>query len=137
MSCYIRHATLALTLALAAIAWTGVARAEQLKQLTPEGFVNDYANVLDAESTRQIQFLCDQVDRRAQAQIAVVTIHSLEGSTIESYATRLFRQWGIGPRTNNRGILVLLAVNDHKYRIEVGTGLESIVTDRKAAGFGR
>ena len=85
-----------------------MALSEHVRQLTPVGFVNDYANVLDTESTRQIQFLCSQVDSRAQAQIAVVTVQSLEGSTIESFATRLFRQWGIGPKSNDRGVLVLL-----------------------------
>lgn len=123
-------------LAFAAIA-CGLLGAEQVKQLKPNGFVNDFANVIDAESNRQIQYLCTQVDQRAQAQIAVVTVQSLEGSTIEMFARHLFRQWGIGPKSNNRGVLILLAIRDHKFRIEVGTGLESVVTDRKAAGFGR
>jgi uncharacterized protein len=133
MSRYLQRSIFVLVI----IACAGVALSEQVRQLTPVGFVNDYANVIDAESTRQIQFLCSQVDSRAQAQIAVVTVQSLEGSTIESFATRLFRQWGIGPKSNDRGVLVLLSIRDHKYRIEVGAGLQSIVTDRKAAGFGR
>jgi uncharacterized protein len=66
-----------------------------------------------------------------------VTIHSLDGTSIETFATSLFRQWGIGPRAGNRGMLILLAVEDRRYRIGVGTGLEAIVTDRKAADFGR
>jgi uncharacterized protein len=135
MSRYLQRSILVLAIVITACA--GVALSEQVRQLTPVGFVNDYANVIDAESTRQIQFLCSQVDSRAQAQIAVVTVESLEGSTIESFATRLFRQWGIGPKSNDRGVLILLATRDHKYRIEVGTGLQSIVTDRKAASFGR
>lgn len=125
-----------LTLAIVTVC-SGLANAEQVKQLKPTGFVNDFANVIDPESARQLEFLCSQVDRRAQAQIAVVTIQSLEGSTVETFATRLFRQWGIGPKSNNRGVLILLAIRDHKYRIEVGTGLESVISDRKAAGFGR
>jgi len=111
--------------------------AEPVNQLRPNGFVNDYANVLDAESVRQMNFLCTQVNQKASAQIAVVTIKSLDGATIESYANRLFKKWGIGPRTNNHGVLVLLAVDDRKYRIEVGRGLEAVITDRQAAAFGR
>ncbi|HZU32343.1 MAG TPA: TPM domain-containing protein [Candidatus Angelobacter sp.] len=111
--------------------------AQQAARLKPSGFVNDFASVIDTESAREMQYLCEQVNQRAQAQIAVVTVNTLDGLAIESYARRLFRQWGIGPKSNNRGILILLAVQDHKYRIEVGTGLEAVVTDRKAAGFGR
>jgi uncharacterized protein len=124
-------------LALGIVVCAGAVKAEQVKELKPSGFVNDFANVIDSESARQLEYLCSQVDRRAQAQIAVVTIQNLEGSTIETFATRLFRQWGIGPKSNNRGVLILLAVRDHKYRIEVGTGLEGVITARKAAGFGR
>ena len=131
---YFRRANTILAFAVIAC---GLLSAEQVKQLKPTGFVNDFANVIDAESNRQIQYLCSQVNSRAQAQIAVVTVKSLEGSTIEMFARHLFHQWGIGPKSNNRGVLILLAVRDHKYRIEVGTGLESVVTDRKAAGFGR
>jgi uncharacterized protein len=132
-----RHLTRANTILIFAVLALGQLNAEQVRQLKPNGFVNDFANVIDSESNRQIQYLCAQVDQRAQAQIAVVTIQSLEGSTIEAFARHLFHQWGIGPKSNNRGILILLAIRDHKYRVEVGTGLESVITDRKAAGFGR
>lgn len=132
-----RHLRRANSILAFAVLALGLLHAEQVRQLKPNGFVNDFANVIDAESNRQIQYLCTQVDQRAQAQIAVVTVQSLEGSTIETFARQLFRQWGIGPKSNNRGVLILLAIRDHKYRVEVGTGLESVVTDRKAAGFGR
>jgi uncharacterized protein len=131
---YVRRANSILAFAVLAL---GLLHSEQVRQLKPNGFVNDFANVIDSESNRQIQYLCTQVDHRAQAQIAVVTVESLDGSTIETFARQLFRQWGIGPKSNNRGVLILLAIRDHKYRVEVGTGLESVVTDRKAAGFGR
>ncbi|HEY2170209.1 MAG TPA: TPM domain-containing protein [Candidatus Angelobacter sp.] len=132
-----RHLRRASSILAFAVLALGLLNAEQVRQLQPNGFVNDFANVIDAESNRQIQYLCTQVDQRAQAQIAVVTVQSLDGSPIETFARRLFHQWGIGPKSNNRGVLILLAIRDHKYRIEVGTGLEPVVTDRKAAGFGR
>src|SRR5215831_16532461 len=130
-----RHLVRAKSILAFAVLALGLLHAEQVRQLKPNGFVNDFANVIDAESNRQIQYLCTQVDHRAQAQIAVVTVESLEGSTIETFARQLFRQWGIGPKSNDRGVLILLAIRDHKYRIEVGKGLESVITDRKAAGF--
>src|SRR5215472_10913118 len=112
-------------------------RAEPIKQLKPTGYVNDFAGVIDTESNRAIRSLCEQVDREANAQIAVVTIHSLDGADVESYASDLFKAWGIGPKSDKRGVLILLAVNDHRYRIEVGYGLEPILPDGKVGGFGR
>src|SRR6202040_3603020 len=62
---------------------------------------------------------------------------SLDGSDIESYAVDLFKKWGIGSKATNRGVLILLATQDHKYRIEVGCGLEPILPDGKVGGIGR
>ena len=67
----------------------------------------------------------------------MVTINSLDGTDIESYAVALYKQWGIGSKATDHGVLILLAVQDHKYRIEVGYGLEPILTDGKVGGFGR
>lgn len=111
--------------------------AEPISQLKPTGYVNDFAEVLDASSSESIRNICEQIDQKAHAQIAVVTIHSLDGADIESYASDLYKAWGIGPKSSNRGILILLAVNDRKRRIEVGYGLEPILPDGKVGGFGR
>lgn len=111
--------------------------AEPIKQLKPSGYLNDFAGVIDQSSARALEQLCAEVDQKAHAQIAVVTIHSLDGSDIESYAVDLYKQWGIGPKSSNRGVLILLAVNDHRYRTEVGYGLEAILPDGKVGGFGR
>jgi uncharacterized protein len=112
-------------------------RAEPIKQLKPTGYINDFAGVIDADSAQAILSLCEQIDHEARAQIAVVTIHSTDGADIESYASDLYKAWGIGPKSDNRGVLILLAVNDHHYRIEVGYGLEPILPDGKVGGFGR
>jgi uncharacterized membrane protein YgcG len=111
--------------------------AEDLTKLAPNGYVNDYAGAIDSQSANYINYLCREVEQKTQAQIAVVTVHSLDGNSPESYARNLFNRWGIGPRDTNRGVLVLLAIDDRKYRIEVGTGLEAVVTDRKSAAFGQ
>src|ERR1700704_5984179 len=103
-----------------------VLHAEPIKQLKPTGYINDFAGVLDATSSEAIRNISQQVDQKAKAQIAVVTVHSLDGSDIETYASDLYKAWGIGPKSSNRGILILLAVDDHKRRIEVGYGLEPI-----------
>src|SRR5437588_10239849 len=124
-------------LLLAVLGLTCVAQAEQVKQLKPTGYVDDFAGVLDAGSAQRITQICSQIDQKAQAQIAVVTIRSLDGSDIEGFAVDLYKQWVIGAKSTNHGVLVLLAVNDHKYRIEVGYGLEPILPDGKVGGFGR
>jgi hypothetical protein len=104
----------------------------------PTGYVNDLAGVLSPDVRTQLDRFCNQLDHsQADAQIAVVTIHTLDGADVAGFAKELFNKWGIGHKGTNRGVLVLLAVNDHKYRIAVGTGLESILTDAKAAEIGR
>ncbi len=114
-----------------------VARAEKIKDLQPQGYVNDFAGVLNAQTQAQITELCKEVDEKTQAQIAVVTIKTLEGLEAADFANQLFKKWGIGHKDDNRGVLILLAANDHKYWTEVGYGLEPILPDGKVGGFGR
>jgi uncharacterized protein len=112
-------------------------RAEPVSQLHPSNYVNDFANVLSADTEAQLNDTCRQIDQKAHAQIAVVTINSLDGRDIEGYAVDLFQKWGIGNKSTNRGVLILVAVQDHRYRTEVGYGLEPILPDGKVGGFGR
>ncbi len=111
--------------------------AEPVSQLRPTDYVNDFAHVLDQTTIAQLDNICQQLDQKAHAQIAVVTINTLDGTDIEGYAVALYKQWGIGSKATDHGVLILLAVQDHKYRIEVGYGLEPILTDGKVGGFGR
>jgi len=111
--------------------------AEPIAQLRPTDYVNDFANILDQGTVKRLDDICQQIDQKAHAQIAVVTINSLDGSDIESYAVDLFKKWGVGSKASDHGVLILLAVQDRKYRIEVGYGLEPILPDGKVGGFGR
>ncbi|HUI41470.1 MAG TPA: TPM domain-containing protein [Terriglobia bacterium] len=113
------------------------ARGEKLQDLKPQGYVNDFAGVISAGAQAQLTALCGEVDQKAHAQIAIVTVHTLEGDSIEDFANRLYQQWGVGPKSDNRGVLILLAVGDHHYRTEVGYGLEPILPDGKVGGFWR
>src|SRR5712672_883508 len=131
------HKRQAMKCIVAVVCLSIVLFAEPIKQLKPTGYVNDFAGVLDASSSEAIRNIAQQIDQKAKAQIAVVTVHSLDGSDIESYASDLYKAWGIGPKSSNRGVLILLAVDDHKRRIEVGYGLEPILPDGKVGGFGR
>ena len=111
--------------------------AEPARSLKPSGYVNDFAHLLNAQTAADLESLCREVDQKTNAQIAIVTVHSLDGSDVETYAVNLFHQWGIGPKGKDRGVLILVAVNDRKYRIEVGYGLEPILPDGKVGSFGR
>ena len=113
------------------------ARAEKVEQLKPQGYVNDFAGVLSAPARSQMTALCAEVDQKAHAQVAVVTIRSLEGIPLQEFANRLFKQWAVGYKPDDRGVLVLLAISDRKYWVEVGYGLEPILPDGKVGGFGR
>jgi uncharacterized protein len=113
------------------------ARAEQWQKLNVQGYVNDFAGVLDPVAVQELTQLCTEVDQKAKAQIAVVTIKSLQGDTVEDFANHLFQKWGVGYKGTDRGVMVLLAVEDHKYWTEVGYGLEPILPDGKVGGFGR
>jgi uncharacterized protein len=110
---------------------------EKVKDLKPQGYVNDFAGVLSASAKEKLDEICTEVDRKTDAQIAVVTVSSLDGEPIEQFSIDLATAWGIGPKQKDRGILILLAPNDRKYRIEVGYGLEEILPDGKVGGFGR
>jgi uncharacterized protein len=93
------------------------------------GYVNDFAGLLDAASRSDLETLIDGIEKGTGAEIAVVTIDSLEGITIEEYAVELFEYWGIGKADEDNGLLVLVALLEREVRIEVGYGLEGIITD--------
>ena len=127
---------LLLSLLLAAIPVVP-AHAEQWKNLNPQGYINDFAGVLNATTVEKVTAVSTEVDQKAKAQIAVVTIKTLEDDTAEDFANHLFQKWGVGAKGTDRGVMVLLATDDHKYWTEVGYGLEPILPDGKVGGFGR
>ena len=116
---------------------TFVLHGEPTSQLKPTDYVKDFAHVLDQNTIVQLDNICQQLDEKAHAQIAVVTINSLDGSDIVSYSVDLYQKWGIGTKGKDRGVLILLAVQDHRYWTTVGYGLEPILPDGKVGGFGR
>jgi uncharacterized protein len=129
-------------LALLAIAgvWAAVCAglcAEKPKDLHPQGYVNDFAGVLSGTAREKLKAVCVELDQKAEAQIAIVTVKSLDGEAVEDFTIQLATQWGVGPKQKSRGVMILLATGDHKYRFEVGYGLEPILPDGKVGGFGR
>ncbi len=103
----------------------------------PTGYVSDLAGVIDASSLEQIDQLCAELDKQAHAQIAVVTLNSLDGNSIEQMSTAIYDKWKIGDKATDKGILMVFAIQDHKRRIEVGPGLQGILNDAKVGDVGR
>ena len=98
---------------------------------TTDFYVNDYAGLLNAETKSYIINANKKLNSQTGAQIVVVTIPSLGNSSLEDYATQLFRNFGIGDKTKNNGVLLLLALEERQFRVEVGYGLEGILPDGK------
>jgi len=91
--------------------------------------VTDVAGVLSPEEKQALERKLVAIDDSSSNQIAVVILPTLDGNPIEEYATKLFREWGIGNKKTNNGILLLIAIQDRKMRIEVGYGLEGAIPD--------
>jgi uncharacterized protein len=126
-----------LSLLLSSMAAVSFLQAEPTASLRPTNYVNDFAGVLDASTQTRLNGLCLQLEQKANAQVAVVTVKSLDGQDPVSYAVDLYQKWGIGKKGTDRGVLILLAVQDRKYWTSVGYGLEPILPDGKVGGFGR
>jgi uncharacterized protein len=104
----------------------------------PTDYVSDDAHVLSPEAIARLDSLCAQLDHSAaNAQVSVVTIHTLGGEDAADYANELEDKWKMGKKGSDRGVLLLLAVDDHKRRIDVGYGLEGILPDGKLGDIGR
>ena len=106
-----------------------VAFAEVPDKPTHDIYVVDNANMLDNSTKSDILNKGKELEENTGAQFVVVTINSLDGQDIESYSNDLFNSWGIGNKDNNNGVLLVVAKNDHKYRLEIGSGLEGTLTD--------
>ena len=114
-----------------------------LESLFPElsGRVVDGAGLLGSSSIRYLTPLLAAHEKRTGDQVVVVTLDSLRGNSIEEFAVQLGRHWGLGQRDLNNGVLLIVARAERKMRIEVGYGLEGLVTDALAsqiiAGMGQ
>jgi uncharacterized protein len=93
------------------------------------GRVVDQAGVMSAQSVSDITAKSKSLEEKSGSQLAVATVSSLQGGDIETYANELFRYWRLGQANKNNGVLLLVAPNEHKVRIEVGYGLEGTLTD--------
>jgi uncharacterized protein len=119
--------------------WTASATAQEgiptdrlLHSLRHAAHVSDFAGVLTPVQKESLEARCRQLREKTGAELAVVTLQSLEGGQIDDFAVRLFQQWGIGQKDRDNGVLLLVALDDREARIEVGYGLEPILPDALA-----
>jgi uncharacterized protein len=93
------------------------------------GRVVDQANIIPADTRTAIEPKLADLESKSGIQLVVATVSSLEGQEIEPYANQLFRTWQLGQKDKNNGVLLLVAPNEKRVRIEVGYGLEGTLTD--------
>lgn len=137
-----RSAGWALALSLVGVVLVAALPAPAAPELPPRpataAYVNDFAGLLDAGTRNELSEIGRALDEKTGAEVVVVTVPSLGGSTIEDYALQLFRAWGLGEREKNNGVLLLvdkerlLSGESGKVRIEVGYGLEGAIPDGRA-----
>jgi uncharacterized protein len=128
-----------LTLSLTLVFSAAASLAERVEDLPkPTDYVSDLAHVLSAPTVAQLDRLCSQLDHsKTNTQVAIVTVKNLDGDDKADFANRLEEKWKVGKKGSDRGILMLVSVEDHHYWIEVGYGLEGILPDGKVGDIGR
>lgn len=93
------------------------------------GRINDNADVIDSKDEAALESHLERLEEQTGIQIAVLTVPSLEGDSIESFSLNVAREWGLGQEGKNNGALFVLGLAEHDVRIEVGYGLEGTLTD--------
>ena len=121
----------ALLLALLALAAAARAQGAEVPYLT--GRVVDNAEILKPDTQRRIAAELQAHEKKTTNQIAVLTVPSLGGESVEEYAVRVFEQWKLGRKGKDNGVLVVVVPQDRRMRIEVGYGLEGVLTDVAAS----
>lgn len=115
--------------------------AQAVKSLPkPTDYVSDFAHVMSPAAIQQIDYVCGEVDHEGHAQIAVVTVNTLDGDDVQNYAVQLYQAWGLGAKngtSQDRGVLIMVAVQDRKRFISTGYGLEGILPDAEVGQIGR
>ncbi len=119
-----RRVSLLLLLLLLPLAW---ALAKDVPPLA--GRVNDTANLIPLDQRQRIEAQLAQFEQQTSNQVSVLTVESLDGEEIADYANKVGRAWGLGQKGKDNGALLLVSKNDRKMRIEVGYGLEPVLTD--------
>ncbi len=98
-------------------------------------YVDDFAHVIDAASAKSLEAYCEGLEVSTGVQVTIVTLETLGGDDISGVANKLFRQWRLGTKPQDNGLLLLFAIKDNQDRAEVGYGLEPVITDADAGSI--
>jgi len=134
-------------IAAMALAWAVLVpmrpAAAQLTLPAPQGYVNDFANVIEPAYRDSIQAVVDDVRAKSGGEIVVVTLPSLQGRSRDEVALQIGREWKVGQsggptdRNRNTGVVVLVSMQDRKWKIETGTGALTFIPAGEAGRIGR
>lgn len=102
---------------------------------TDRFFINDFADIIDSETEQYIFEKGKEYNAGGGPQVVVLTMNSIDGEDVESFSIRTAREWGIGSKDANNGVLITLVIDSRDIRIEVGYGLEGILNDAKCGRF--
>jgi len=119
------------------LALASLAQADDFRNFRPTGYVTDRAGIIQSQQKAQLEALCTELEQKTGSQLAIVTVKSLDGEDVQTYASDLYKQFGIGQKKADNGVMLLVAPNDRKYWIEVGYGLEPVINDARAGDAGR
>ncbi len=126
----------ATTLSLAGLLLLTLAASSRSEvSLKPSGFINDYVGLLSPEEKEKLENQAAGIEKKTTAEVAVVIVKELEGRNLEEYANELFNNWGIGKKGKDNGVLILVSLAERKLRIEVGYGLEEVLTDGRCGSI--
>lgn len=131
MALHLNRFLVACALAVVCMVVLGLPVHAAFKVPKTQGYVTDLADVLSPAAEQQLTALAQELDQKTKAQIAVLTVHTLDGTPIEQAALETGRTWGVGNK-KSMGLLILVAVEDRQLRTEVGYGMEGIITDGTA-----
>ena len=120
-------------MAVLVVATWCVAAETPLLQRRPSGAINDFAGVLNPSTRRSLENFATALHRHTGVALVLATVRQLEDHDIDETANLLYEEWGIGTEEKDEGVLVLLAVNDRRFRIETGYGVEGYITDLRAS----
>lgn len=118
------------------LSFPGIIHCDDVDFPSYTGYINDYIGLLDSNSRNKLEALATQIENDTGSEIAVAIVDSLQRITVEEYAVELFEEWGIGKEKEDNGLLILICTEGEPgkrpLRIEVGYGLEGVITDLEA-----
>ncbi len=133
MKNYLKYVSIILVLILCLLVLTGCSIGKednlQIPEVLEDTYVYDQGNFIDDNIEKDTNKFLDELEEKTQIEFAVITIDSLNDMTIEQYANKLANTLGIGKEKEDNGILLLISKTDNKVRLEIGNGLQGIITD--------